>query len=466
MSWLLPALPAVARAAAFVYYRIRYAREAIPVAGPVLLVANHPNSLLDPMLVVAAAGRPVRFLAKAPLFRDPKTAWLVQAAGAIPVYRRTDDPAEVGKNVDAFEAVYAELARGAAVGIFPEGLSHSEPALAPLRTGAARMALGAAALTRVPVHIVPVGLVFRQKDVFRSEALAVTGAPVAWDDLAPRGMDDAEAVRDLTARIAVALAGVTLNLEQWADRPLVECAVRIWETEQRVPPEPGARLRRLETTTRLLATVRRTGDVQGMQLARDVEGFRRRLDRLGLRPADLSADVSARRGVRWSAGKLYLLAPFLLAVALAGWALFLVPYRVTGWIVGRMRLKTDERSSWKMLVGMGVYAVWVAAVAAVGAVATGTTGTTGTTGGAAWRALGAGAMVVLGMPVIGMVGLVVRERWRGAWRDVRRFFLLRSRGSLVAALRRERHDLAARLQSLYDALAAPPDAGPAAAPRD
>jgi 1-acyl-sn-glycerol-3-phosphate acyltransferase len=442
MPWLLSVLPPVSRAAAFVYYRIRYTGEPVPRTAPVLLVANHPNSLLDPMLVVAAARRPVRFLAKAPLFRDPKTAWLVKGAGAIPVYRRTDDPAEVGKNVDAFEAVYAELARGAAVGIFPEGLSHSEPALAPLKTGAARMALGAAALTSRSVHIVPVGLVFRQKDVFRSEALAVTGAPVAWDDLAPRGVDDAEAVRDLTQRIAVALAGVTLNLEQWADRPLVECAVRIWETEQQVPPDPGARIRRLETTTRLLAMVRRTQDAEGMLLARDVERFRGRLDRLGLRPADMSADVSARRGVRWSAGKLYLLVPFLLAVAVAGWALFLVPYRLTGWIVDRVRLKVDERSTWKMLVGIGVYALWVGVIAAVAA---------GTTGMGVWRAIGAGVSVLLGMPAIGMAGLVVRERGRGAWRDVRRFFLLRSRGALVTALRTERHDLAARLQSLYEA---------------
>ena len=441
--------PMVARVGAFVYYRIRYAGEPVPRTGPVLLVANHPNSLVDPMLVVAAARRPVRFLAKAPLFRNPKTAWLVKGAGAIPVYRRTDDPAEVGKNVDAFEAVYAELARGAAVGIFPEGLSHSEPALAPLKTGAARMALGAAALTSVPVRIVPVGLVFRQKDVFRSEALAVTGAPVVWDDLAPRGVDDAEAVRDLTTRIAVALAGVTLNLEQWADRPLVECAVRIWEAEQRVAPDPEARLRRLETTTRLLATVRRTQDAEGMLLARDVERFRRRLDRLGLRPADLSADVSARRGVRWSAGKLYLLAPIALVVAVVSWALFLVPYRVTGWIVDRVRLKPDERSSWKMLVGMAIYALWVAA-GAMGAM-----GATGTTGEGVWlRAIAVGVAVLIGLPVIGMVGLVVRERWRGTWRDARRFFLLRSRGDLVAALRTERQDLAARLQALYDAHAA------------
>jgi hypothetical protein len=173
-----------------------------------------------------------------------------------------------------------------------------------------------------------------------------------------------------------------------------------------------------------------------------VERFRRRLDRLGLRPADLSADVSARRGVRWSAGRLYLLAPLAFAVALAGWALFLVPYRLTGWIVNRVRLRVDERSTWKMLVGIGVYALWVAAVAAAAAVGGGPSG---------WGRVMVAVAVLVGMPVIGMVGLVVRERWQGAWQDARRFFLLRSRRSLVAALRDERRQLAHRLQALYDA---------------
>ena len=85
MPVLQALFPAVSRIGAFVYYRIRYAGEGVPRAGPVLLVANHPNSLLDPMVVVAAARRRVRFLAKAPLFDDPKTRWLVQSAGAIPV---------------------------------------------------------------------------------------------------------------------------------------------------------------------------------------------------------------------------------------------------------------------------------------------------------------------------------------------------------------------------------------------
>jgi 1-acyl-sn-glycerol-3-phosphate acyltransferase len=167
----------------------------------VLLVANHPNSLLDPVLVQAVAGRPVRFLAKAPLFTDAKVGWLVRGAGAIPVFRAADDPAQMGRNEDTFRAVHAALAGCAAVGIFPEGLSHLEPGLAPLRTGAARIALG---VGRV-FPVVPVGLVFRAKDVFRSDALVLVGEPVPWDDLAPRGIADAEAVRDLTARIDATL---------------------------------------------------------------------------------------------------------------------------------------------------------------------------------------------------------------------------------------------------------------------
>jgi glycerol-3-phosphate O-acyltransferase/dihydroxyacetone phosphate acyltransferase len=447
MPVLQALFPAVSRIGAFVYYRIRYTGEGIPRTGPVLLVANHPNSLLDPMVVVAAARRSVRFLAKAPLFSDPKTRWLVRSAGAIPVYRRADDPSQLEKNVDAFEAVYQGLARGDAVGIFPEGLSHSDPSLAPLKTGAARMALGAFQLTGATFPIIPVGLVFRQKDVFRSDALTVVGAPVGWDDLARQGLDDPDAVRELTARIATSLQHVTLNLEAWADRPLVECAVRIWEVEQRAPPDQTARVSRLEVTTRLLAAVRRTEDAEGIGLSKDIGRFRRRLARLHLRPADLAADVRVRRAVAWSAGRIFLVAPLAWVAAIVGFLAFFPPYRTTGWIVDRVRLKPDERSTWKLMVGIGVYGAWVGGVALVAAVAAAADGRIG-------RGLLTAGIVLLALPLGGMVGLAVRERWRGTWRDARRFFLLRSRRTLMAQLRKEQRALATRLDTLYQRYAA------------
>lgn len=443
MPWLLSIFPLASRVGSFVYYRTRYAGPDVPRTGPALLVANHPNSLLDPMLVGAAAGRPVRFLAKAPLFHDPKTAWLVKSAGAIPVHRRSDDPTQVEKNVDAFAAVYAELGNGAAVGIFPEGLSHSEPAMAPLKTGAARMALGAVRLAGGAFPIVPLGLMFPRKDEFRSRAYVVRGVPIAWDDLAARGPDDADAVRTLTERIMAGLQTVTVNLAQWADQPLVECAVRIWEAEYAAVPTAAERVERLEQTTRLLGVLRRIEDPDGERLAGDVDRFRRRLERLRLRPRDLGEAVSAKRGVGWAAGKLHLLGPLAFALALSGLVMFYVPYRLTGTIVARVRLKQDETSTWKMLVGFAVYAVWVLLLSGLVA---------GVTGGRSGIALGLAALV--GLPAMGMSGLIVRERWNGAWDDARRFFLLRARRSLVAQLRADRHDLGIRLDVLHQRLSA------------
>jgi glycerol-3-phosphate O-acyltransferase/dihydroxyacetone phosphate acyltransferase len=335
--------------------------------------------------------------------------------------------------------VHDALASSAAVGIFPEGVSHSAPSMVPLKTGAARIAFGALALTHQPIPIVPIGLVLRQKDVFRSEALAFTGGRVPWDDLAARGASDAAAVRALTDRIADALRRVTVNLEHWEDRPIVECAVRVWEAERGVPTAPAERVVRLDTTARILAEVRRVDDARGATLVRDVAAYDRRLRRLRLRPSDLVADVSLTRGVRWAAARLHLLLPLAVVSSFAGLVLFWPPYRATGWVVRRFHLEEDLRSTYKLLIGIPVYVGWLAALA---------TGVVLLLEG--WVA----ATVIVSVPVLGMTGLLFRERWSAAWTDARRFLLLRSRRGLVAALRERQRDLGARLDALQREYAA------------
>lgn len=425
----------LARTLIFGYYRIRYAGEEVPPSGPVLLVANHTNSLLDPMIVLAAASRPLRFLAKAPLWDDWKTAWLVRLGGAIPVYRASDDPSQMGKNTEMFAAVHQSLAAGDAVALFPEGISHSEPSLTPLKTGAARIALGAVPLVGGAFPIIPVGLVFREKDVFRSEALALRGEPLAWDDLAGRGSNDGDAVRLLTERITVALRQLTVNLERWEDEPLVQCAMKIWEAEQRAMPDPAARVARLGEATRILAAVRVSPDAESRSLTRDVLAHQRRLTRLQLRPADLVADIGLAHSAGWAGRRLSLLLPLWAAVAAVGWLLFVVPYRLTGQVVDRFTLESDTRSSWKLLLGAAIYIVWVAALAIAGGV---------------WRGWWLGLLLLVVIPAVGLAGLLVRERWYGAWADVRRWALLRSRRRLMDSLRSTQHDLGLRLDRLFE----------------
>jgi glycerol-3-phosphate O-acyltransferase/dihydroxyacetone phosphate acyltransferase len=138
----------IARAATLGWFRAVEVSglERIPRTGPVLLVANHHGGFVDPALLVAAVPRPVRFLAMASLFRILPLRPLLAFGGAIPVHRARDverDGAGTRGNVDAFAACFAHLREGGAIGIFPEGEASDEAHLLPIRTGAARIALGA-----------------------------------------------------------------------------------------------------------------------------------------------------------------------------------------------------------------------------------------------------------------------------------------------------------------------------------
>lgn len=436
--WLLPAFSRVSAFAVRTFYRLRVAGERVPRSGPALLVANHPNSLIDPAAVAAVAGRPVRFLAKAPLFGDPQIGWLIRGAGAIPVYRASDDPTRMGANEDTFRAAHAALAEGDAVGIFPEGLSHSEPGLTPLKTGAARIALGAALRLGSGFPIVPVGLVFRRKERFRSEALAVIGEPVAWSDLEDAGPDDHEGVRELTRRIEDALREVTVNLERWEDAPLVECAEQIHAAEiLRERTRPAERIDRLREATRALARLRREEHGAWEELARDVSRHARLLRTLGLRPADLHARPRLRAAVGWTLRRL---AFFGVAAPLAalGSVLFYFPYRLTGVLEGRSRPARDVSATFKLLVGGALNLAWVALLAVGAGIAWG------------WEAA---AAVLVGLPLLGLLTLSVRSRWENAVEDARRFLLLRRSGDRLATLRARQRALAERLEALRVELA-------------
>ena len=69
--------------------------ERVPRMGPVLLCINHPNNLIDSLLIGSVLSRKVHYLATAALFRNPLIARLLVALGVIPVYRKADDPDKV-----------------------------------------------------------------------------------------------------------------------------------------------------------------------------------------------------------------------------------------------------------------------------------------------------------------------------------------------------------------------------------
>jgi 1-acyl-sn-glycerol-3-phosphate acyltransferase len=233
-------------------------RERVPAAGPVLLCMNHPNNLIDSILIGVTVPRQVHFLATATLFRRPWLARFLHACGVIPVYRRQDDPERTDRNAEAFAACLKALRQGRLVGIYPEGATHAESRIRAIKTGAARLALMHEA-TRAgdpqpgaPLVVVPVGLTFEARKSFRGRVVIGFGEPIAVTaHVAAFGHDPAAAVDALTRAIQARMEAEVLHLPRPDTAEIVravealyqEDLVRQLEAERGVAPEAVDRLR-------------------------------------------------------------------------------------------------------------------------------------------------------------------------------------------------------------------------------
>jgi 1-acyl-sn-glycerol-3-phosphate acyltransferase len=309
--------------------------EHVPASGPVLFVLNHPNSLVDPLFLLGLAPRRVVFLAKAPLFRIPVIGRLVKAVGSIPVHRRQDRDANMAANRATFERVRAELDRGGAVALFPEGVSHDDPVLRPLKTGAARMAIGAASVASgAPVRIVPAGLYYTAKATFRSSALVSFGEPIVVrpETLDADGEPPPAPVHALTDELREALDRVTLQAGQQDALALVARAERIFSSaiEQEEHPDLARRFALRRRFLEGYTWLRAHRPERLARLERDFSRYEARLAAAGLAPESLTA--APLRPGRIVAATLAMIGFFVVVfpVALVGIGVHLLPYQLIG----------------------------------------------------------------------------------------------------------------------------------------
>jgi 1-acyl-sn-glycerol-3-phosphate acyltransferase len=224
--------------------------DRVPHGHPVVLVANHYNGLVDAVAVIAALRRLPRFLAKATLWTIVPARPFLWLVGLIPVHRRIDDGAGA-TNESMFAAAEECLAGGGTVAVFPEGITHDSPRLAPIRTGAARIALGAHDAGVDGVHVVPVGITYEDKVTLRSRILVRAGRPLSIDDdvpamLAPGGSasdDDRTTVRRVTDEIGERLQAVSPDFDSFLEGTGLAMAAEVTlreEVEQPRQPVPLA----------------------------------------------------------------------------------------------------------------------------------------------------------------------------------------------------------------------------------
>ena len=348
--------------------------EHVPRSGPVIFVLNHPSGLIDPAFLLCLAPRRISLLAKAPLFRMPVIGFFCRAFEAIPVHRRQDAGSDPSQNRETFDTARGVLARGGAIAIFPEGASHSDPKLRPLKTGAARIAFGAARglSESAPLRVVPAGLYYRAKHIFRSAALLYFGEPFAVAPVAlePGEEPPAGPVRDLTARIEQALAAVTLQAEQAEAHALVDRAQRIVSAQDDAPASPRSLADEFALRRRLLAAydvVRAQWPERFAALATRIDRYEAALSVAGLDPRQLARGRFTPGRVAGYVGKAALVLVLLLPAALVGVAVHYPAYRTVGFVAtGMAQGAEDALASIKVLAAMLLFPLtWGGVAAAV-----------------------------------------------------------------------------------------------------
>ena len=348
--------------------------ERVPRMGPVLLCINHPNNLIDSLLVGSVLPRKVHYLATAALFRNPVIARLLAALGAIPVHRKADDPDKTDRNMEMFGACDDAFDRGRLIAIYPEGATHSEAHVQRIKTGAARIALGYEAHAPGRLTVVPVGLSFEARKRFRGRVLVSFGEPVDVSSyLAVYREEPAKALHPLTTAIQGAMEREVVHVERIDTAALVRAVETLYrgELERELWEERRLSGRRIDSFP-----------LSG-SIADAVEHFRKqdpeRIERLWLRMlgyhAGLSVyrvrDEAVRTGLERAAETQRVARSWQTIVGLPlfayGAAVNFLPYYLPGWLAGRMSRRQTDYATIRLLTSVVAFPLfWALETALVG----------------------------------------------------------------------------------------------------
>lgn len=421
--------------------------DRFPIKGPVVVVANHFNSLIDGALVSSYLPRMPRLLAASIIWKYKPLRPLLTAAGVIPVFRQRDVGTEKSRSQNTLEKTGGLLRAGGVLALFPEGVSHNQPSLMPVKSGAARIALDAEDQHGpLGVTIIPVGLVFDSKSRFRSRALIQIGTPIEISSFAESyqsgdGTARRAAIRKVTGKIEEGLHAVTPNFESWEEARLVGRVADIWAQQEPILPDvlPLADTHQNrhafgqgyewmakhypDKTARLRTTVIEYDDL---------------LSAAGLRDRQVAASYPPFSVFGFVGRSLFVLG-VRLPISIVGTILNWIPYQISK--VFALGKDQDKMATWGLFSSLILFPVfWLAQAVICSMVAT------------RWMGLSWGWLIffaiLLAAPMTGPATLTFHDRRRRLIHEIRAWYVLRTRKNLARRLVEMRRDVLRQLTDI------------------
>jgi 1-acyl-sn-glycerol-3-phosphate acyltransferase len=307
--------------------------------GPEVTVSNHFGGFADPLLLMSVLPRRPRIIARDKIWKIPVVGWIMTWVGGIPVHRAVDKGRS--GNDQMFASCYKALHDGDEIMIFPEGVTRDDPSIAPVKTGAARIAMGARSDGVSGIKLTAAGIHYENKAALRSRVSILVGAPLDLDTemariLKPGEPEDTSnhgAVRALTADIEQQLRRVAPDFEDWTEaRALTFGSEVLLRTVQ---DDPGAPVP-ISERDRVAALLGRRPEAARAEVVAAVRQYESDLEAVGLSDEDLYQNFSAGQFL-WHTVWNLLVALLLLPFAIVGIAVNWIPM-VLLWLLGKLRV--------------------------------------------------------------------------------------------------------------------------------
>jgi 1-acyl-sn-glycerol-3-phosphate acyltransferase len=205
--------------------------DRVPRVGPVMLLPNHQNALMDPLLYAAfARGKPY-FLTRSDVFGNTLLKWVFEGLRMMPVYRLRDGRETLDRNQEVFDRCAALFAQGEQLLLFPEASHCLRRQVRPLSKGFTRiLARSFETYPGIDIAIVPVGMNYEAGSHFPDRVALCFGNPFSarayWSE--NRGQLDFSPLRERTFR---AITTLTTHIPPELDYTLWEASLEKAEVD-------------------------------------------------------------------------------------------------------------------------------------------------------------------------------------------------------------------------------------------
>lgn len=419
----------------------------VPTEGPILIAANHPSSIMDALVLGVKTPRKIHYIGHSGLFSNPISKKFLYAMGIIPVYRRFDNPDNMNKNDDMFLAAYTILEEGKCIGIFPEGTSQTVRKVLKLKTGTARIALGAEKQNdfNLGVTIIPLGLYFTARHRFRSNVLLNFGKPIIVSEFKKDYLaDEYEGVHLLTDKISSELGKLTLNIQREELNDFVIDLEKIYRTPLKDTLEEDEILISGDEVFKDMFLTKHLADavsyymendpVKAKELLHDVKYYRMKIDRLNLHDSLLQTDIKKSKVTKRS-WKIAMWSVIGFPLWIAGIITNYPPYRFAD-IVGKKIGYDQTKTSSALMIGGGIgFLVYYFLETLL-----------------IWNFFSPmiGILFLISLPFLGFGALAYRKKVKYRWRIWRFSLTLLTNRHIVKKLKIERNSIIRRLDEFKD----------------